>query len=34
VKRMGRVVRVSHAGLAAWRLRSRTEIRTVWSRSR
>jgi hypothetical protein len=34
VKRMGRVVRVSHAGLAAWRLRSQTEIRTVWSRSR
>jgi hypothetical protein len=34
VKRMGRVVRVSHAGLAAWRLRSQTEIRTVWSRPR
>lgn len=34
VKRMGRVVRVSHAGLAVWRLRSQTEIHTVWSRSR
>jgi hypothetical protein len=34
VKRMGRVVRVSHAGLAVWRLRSRTEIHTVWTRSR
>ncbi len=26
LKRMGRVVRVSHAGLALWRLRSQTEI--------
>jgi predicted nuclease of predicted toxin-antitoxin system len=33
VKRMGRVVRVSHAGLAMWRLRSQAEIHTVWSRS-
>jgi len=33
-KRMGRVVRISHAGLAVWRLRSQTEIRTVWSRLR
>jgi hypothetical protein len=34
VKRMGRVVRVSHAGLAVWRLRSQTEVHTGWSRSR
>ena len=34
VKRMGGVVRLSHAGLAVWRLRSQTEIHTVWSRSR
>jgi hypothetical protein len=32
MKRMGRVVRVSHAGLTVWRLRSQTEIHTVWSR--
>ena len=34
VKRMGRVIRLSHAGLAAWRLRSETEIHADWSRSR
>jgi hypothetical protein len=34
VKRMGMVVRVSHAGLAVWRPRSQTEIHTVWIRSR
>ncbi len=34
VQRMGRVVRVSHAGLGVWRLRSQTEIHTVWTRSR
>jgi hypothetical protein len=31
-KRMGRVVRVSHAGTAVWRLRSPIEIRTNWGR--
>lgn len=31
-KRMGRVVRASHAGLAVWRLGLQTEIRTVWNR--
>ena len=31
-KRMGRVVRLSHVGLAVWRLRAQTEIQTVWSR--
>ena len=30
-KRMGRVVRVSHAGVALWRLRSQREIHTGWS---
>ena len=34
VQRMGRVVRVSHAGLGVWRLRSQTEIHMVWTRSR
>ncbi len=34
VKRMGKVVRISHAGLAIWRLRSQTEIHTLWSRSK
>jgi hypothetical protein len=33
-KRMGSVVRISHAGLGVWRLRSQAEIRTVWSRPR
>ena len=33
-KRMGKVVRISHAGLTGWRLRSQTEIHTVWSRAR
>jgi hypothetical protein len=33
-KRMGRVVRVSHAGLAFWSVRSQTEVHTVWSRAR
>jgi hypothetical protein len=33
-KRMGRVVRVSHAGLAVWRLRAQTEIHIVWSQPR
>lgn len=30
-KRMGRVVRLSHAGLSAWRLRSQVEVHAVWS---
>jgi hypothetical protein len=30
-KRMGRVVRISHASLAFWRLRSQTQMRTVWN---
>ncbi len=29
-KRMGRVVRFSHASLAFWRSRSQTQMRTVW----
>jgi hypothetical protein len=29
-KRMGRVVRISHASLAFWRSRSQTQMRTVW----
>ena len=33
LKRMGRVVRVSHVGVALWRLRSQKEIHIVWSRS-
>ena len=33
-KRMGRVVRVSHAGLVVWGLRAQTEIHIVWSRPR
>jgi hypothetical protein len=33
-KRMGTIVRISHAGLAVWRLLSQTEIRIVWSRPR
>jgi len=33
-KRMGRVVRVSHAGLVVWGLRAPTEIHIVWSRPR
>lgn len=33
-KRMGRVVRISHAGLAVWRLRSQTEMHTVWNRAK
>jgi hypothetical protein len=32
-KRMGRVVRISQIGLAAWRLRSQAEIHTVWKRA-
>jgi len=31
-KRMGRVIRVSHAGLALWRLRSQAEIHVDWTR--
>ena len=31
LKRMGCVVRVSHAGLTFWRLRSQTEGYVVWS---
>jgi hypothetical protein len=31
-KRMGAVVRLSRVGLAAWRLRSQTEIHAVWGR--
>jgi hypothetical protein len=34
VKRTGRVVRVSHGGLAVWRLRSQSEVHTAWSPSR
>jgi hypothetical protein len=30
VKRMGRVVRLSHTGLAVWRLRSQSELHTLW----
>lgn len=30
-KRMGRVVRVSHAGLTVWHPRARSEIHTDWS---
>ena len=33
-KRMGRVVRISHAGIAVWSLRSQTEIHTVWKRAK
>lgn len=33
-KRMGRVVRVSHVGVALWRLRSQREIHTGWSGSK
>jgi hypothetical protein len=33
-KRMGGVIRVSHAGLALWRLRSQAEIHDVWTRPR
>jgi hypothetical protein len=32
-KRMGRVIRVSHAGLALWLLRAQTETHTAWSRA-
>jgi hypothetical protein len=32
-KRMGRVVRVSHAGLAVWHARAQTETHTAWSRA-
>jgi hypothetical protein len=32
-KRMGKVVRISHAGMAIWRLRSDVEIHTVWDRA-
>jgi hypothetical protein len=30
-KRMGSVVRVSHAGLSVWGLRSQSEIHALWS---
>jgi len=33
-KRMGRVVRVSHTGLALWRLRSPIQSHIAWTRSR
>lgn len=33
-KRMGRVVRISHAGMAVWRLRSQTEVHLVWNQGR
>lgn len=33
IRRMGKVVRVSHSGLVVWRLRSQTEIHSIWSRS-
>ena len=33
-KRMGRVVRVSHAGLAVWLLRAQTETHNAWSAPR
>ncbi len=31
--RMGKVVRISHAGLVFWRQRSQHEIHTLWSYS-
>ena len=31
-KRMGRVIRASHVGVAVWPLRSQTETHTAWSR--
>src|ERR1039458_5916867 len=31
-KRMGRVVWLSHAGVAVWRLRSQIVLHTTWSR--
>ena len=34
VKRMGRVVRISHAGVTVWRLRSQTEMHSVWRRAK
>jgi hypothetical protein len=33
-KRTGQVVRISHTGLAFWRLRSQTQTHTVWNRNR
>ena len=33
-KRMGMVVRISHAGLAVWRLRSQAEMHAVWNRAK
>jgi hypothetical protein len=30
-KRTGRVIRLSHAGLTFWRLRSQSEIRSLWN---
>jgi hypothetical protein len=34
VKRTGKVVRVSHVGLAVWRLKSQLEVHIVWLSSR
>ena len=34
VKRMGGVIRISHASMAVWRLRSQTEMRSVWRRAK
>lgn len=31
-KRMGRVVRISHAGLASWRLRSQGQMHAAWNK--
>ncbi len=33
-KRMGSVVRISHAGMAVWSLRSQTETHAVWKRAK
>jgi predicted nuclease of predicted toxin-antitoxin system len=34
VKRIGKVIRISHVGLAIWRSRTQAEIHAVWSRSK
>jgi hypothetical protein len=34
LKRMGRVVRISHTGMLVWRLRSQTEVPFVWQRAK
>ncbi|MBI4904928.1 MAG: hypothetical protein HY820_14925 [Acidobacteria bacterium] len=30
IKRMGNVIRISHTGMTVWRLRSQTEMHSVW----